>query len=143
VLFLVQVPLKHENRGMLGGAMMAQPSAPPSCAMDMAAEADDGGEAEESDVEQAVLGHGPNLGPYVEGYGSTLVRDPQFPIRITVQFYKATSNGVVSEADLDGIASNIGNVYEHADYVGSLVVPEGDRSRPTAWQTRSNQWFAW
>jgi hypothetical protein len=143
VLFLVQVPLKHENRGMLGGAMMAQPSAEPPCSMDMAAESDDGGEAEESDVEQAVLGHGPNLGPYVEGYGTTLVRDPQFPIRITVQFYKATSNGVVSESDLDGIASNIGNVYEHADYVGSLVVPENDRSRPTAWQTRPNQWFAW
>jgi hypothetical protein len=143
VLFLVQVPLKHENRGMLGGPMDAMAAQAP-CEAPMMEEADDGYDEERSDVEQAVLGHGPALGPYVEGYGTTLVRDPRFPIRITVQFYKATSNGIVSERDLDGIASNIGNVYEHADYVGSLVVPElGDRSRPTAWQTRPNQWFAW
>ncbi len=142
-LFLVQVPLKHKNRGYLGGAM---PSAPPpmakaaggGAALDMAME-----ESERSDVEQAVLGHGPNLGPFHEGTGVRLVRDPKFPIRVTVQFYKATSNGVVSEADLDGIAKNIGSVYEHADYVGSLVVPEGDPRRPTAWQTIPGEWFPW
>ena len=55
-----------------------------------------GGESKgQGDVEQAVLGHGPNLGPYNEGRGLRLVRDPKFPIRITVQFYKATDNGVV------------------------------------------------
>ena len=100
-------------------------------------------EAESSDVEQAVLGHGPNLGPYSEGSGVRLVRDPKFPIRVTVQFYKATSNGVVSESDLDGIAKSIGSVYEHADYVGSLVIPEGDPRRPTAWQTIPGEWFPW
>lgn len=140
MLFLVQVPLKHQNRGLLGGPMEAM--AAPPCEMEMADDSDQAA-GEESDVEQAVLGHGPDLGPYVEGYGTTLVRDPRFPVRITVQFYKATSNGIVEEADLDGIASNIGNVYEHADYVGSLVVPEDDRLRPTAWQSRPNQWFAW
>lgn len=36
-----------------------------------------------------------------------------------MQFYKATSNGVVSEAD---IAEQINRVYKQADYVGSLVV---------------------
>jgi hypothetical protein len=61
------------------------------------------------------------------------VRDERFPVRVTIQFYKATSNGVVSESDLDAIATSIGSVYEHADYVGSLVVPEGDRLRPTEW----------
>jgi hypothetical protein len=98
---------------------------------------------EESDVEQAVLGHGPNLGPYNEGRGLKLVRDPKFPVRVTVQFYKATSNGVVNEADLDGIAKSIGSVYEHADFVGSLVVPEGDARRPTAWQKIPREWFPW
>lgn len=142
VLFLVQVPLKHKNRGLLGGPMMPMAAAEPPCDMELAEEADEGG-GERSDVEQAVLGHGPNLGPYTEGYGTTLVRDPKFPIRITVQFYKATSNGVVSEADLDGIASTIGNVYEHADYVGSLVIPEDDVRRPTAWQSMPGEWFPW
>ena len=55
-------------------------------------------------------------------------------MRITVQFYKATSNGVVSDIDLDGISRSIGSVYEHADFVGSLVMPDGDPRRPTAWQ---------
>src|SRR2546425_11027067 len=56
-----------------------------------------------SDTERAVLGHGPHLGPFTEGYGTRLVRDPNFPIRITVQFYKATSTGVATAADLEAI----------------------------------------
>jgi len=96
-----------------------------------------------TDVERAVLGHGPHLGPFLEGYGSRLVRDGRFPIRITVQFYKATSNGVVSEADLDAVARNIASAYAHADYVGSLVLPQGDRARPTAWQHVPDEWFPW
>lgn len=142
VLFLVQVPLRHQNRGFLGGVY---PSAVAEAPMAPAAKAASSYEAaeEESDVEQAVLGHGPALGPYDEGRGLTLERDPQFPIRITVQFYKATSNGVVSDADLDGIAQSIGSVYEHADFVGSLVLPENDRRRPTAWQSVPNEWFPW
>jgi hypothetical protein len=142
VLFLVQVPLKHANRGYLGGLgggpppTFAAPAGAP--AKPMVAADKDG-----SDVEQAVLGHGPNLGPFNEGHGLRLVRDPAFPVRVTVQFYKATSNGVVSEADLDGIARSIGGVYEHAAFVGSLVVPEGDPRRPTAWQKMPGEWFPW
>ena len=144
VLFLVQIPLVHANQGRLGGAMPAPPpmSAPAgAAAAPMKKEA--AKDMDNSDVEQAVLGHGPNLGPYSEGHGLRLVRDPNFPIRITVQFYKATSNGVVSEKDLDGIARSIGSVYEHADFVGSLVMPEGDPRRPTAWQKVPNEWFPW
>ncbi|MFW5738800.1 MAG: hypothetical protein ACOC1F_00395, partial [Myxococcota bacterium] len=139
-LFLIQVPLKHKNRGYLGGVV--EEAEMPTMA-DGAGAAPMKSAARSSDVEQAVLGHGPNLGPYHEGTGVRLVRDPKFPIRVTVQFYKATSNGVVSESDLDLVAKNIGSVYEHADYVGSLVIPEGDPRRPTAWQTIPNEWFPW
>ncbi|MBK8251923.1 MAG: hypothetical protein IPK82_04565 [Polyangiaceae bacterium] len=146
VLFLVQVPLVHAQRGVLGGAMPASPpmeaAGAPSKPASKASMADSG-EMERSDVEQAVLGHGPNLGPYNEGHNLRLVRDPKFPIRITVQFYKATSNGVVSDADLDGISKSIGSVYEHADFVGSLVLPEDDTRRPTAWQKMPREWFPW
>ena len=99
--------------------------------------------AEKSDVEQAVLGHGPNLGLFDEGRRLRLERDPTFPVRITVQFYKATSNGIASDIDLDGIARSIGSVYEHADFVGSLVVPDGDPRRPTSWQRVPREWFPW
>jgi hypothetical protein len=145
VLFLVQVPLRHHNVGRLGGAvpsasMAAGAPAPAPAAAPMAAPSK---KAEKSDVEQAVLGHGPNLGPFNEGHRLRLERDPQFPVRITVQFYKATSNGIASDIDLDSIARSIGSVYEHADFVGSLVLPEGDPRRPTAWQKVPREWFPW
>jgi hypothetical protein len=151
VLFLVQIPLKHKQMGVLGGAFPSTVSGPkggsagapkPSmapAAPPMAAPAD----SQRSDVEQAVLGHGPNLGPYNEGRNLKLERDPKFPVRITVQFYKATSNGVVSDVDLDSIVRSIGGVYEHAEFVGSLVLPEGDPRRPTAWQKVPHEWFPW
>jgi hypothetical protein len=146
VLFLIQVPLRHENRGRLGGPMDEQDSMAEAAPAPMAQSAPGAGaskRAESSDVEQAVLGHGRNRGPFNEGKGLRLERDPRFPIRITVQFYKATSNGVVDEADLDRIARSIGSVYEHADVVGSLVLPEDDRRRPTAWQRIPGEWFPW
>lgn len=155
-LFLIQVPLKHRDRGALGGPMenkgmaadeeMAEGAAP-APPMSAAAPGSGGGMSapakEKSNVEQAVLGHGKSRGPFEEGANLRLERDDRFPIRITVQFYKATSNGVADEKDLDGIASNIGSVYEHASFVGSLVVPQGDRLRPTEWQKIPNQWFPW
>ncbi|MEZ4438134.1 MAG: hypothetical protein R3B72_03555 [Polyangiaceae bacterium] len=141
VLFLVQVPLKHRaprfaQPMMAEDAMEAAAGAPAPMAPSMR-------RAGGSDVEQAVLGHGRARGPYVEGSGLRLERDPRFPIRITVQFYKATSNGVVDDRDLDSIAKTIGNVYEHADFVGSLVLPPGDSLRPTAWNQPQPRWFAW
>lgn len=157
VLFLVQVPLKHAQLGRLGGALpggggMGKGSAAPASAAPAkmlpkpsakrASAADEPGMAP-SDVEQAVLGHGPNVGPFDEGHRLSIERDPRFPIRITVQFYKATSNGAVSDIDLDSISRSIGSVYEHADAVGSLVMPDGDPRRPTAWQKVPHEWFPW
>lgn len=136
MLMLVQVPLKHRNRGVLWG--LPVPTAAMPAPAPAAAEKSRG-----SDVEQAVLGHGPLLGPYREGSGDKLERDPNFPIRITVQFYKATSNGIVDDADLDAIQRSIAAVYNHADYVGSLVVPEGDPTRPTSWWPRRPADWPW
>lgn len=92
-----------------------------------------------SDVENAVIGHGEDLGPVVEGHKMKLERDDRFPVRVTVQFYKATSNGVVSDADLEEAKKQIDKVYAKGDYVGSLVVPEGGRHRPTDWHLGRTQ----
>jgi hypothetical protein len=62
-----------------------------------------------------------------------MVRDDRFPIRVTVQFYKATDNGVATPDDIRQIAQQITRVYEDASYVGSLVVPEEKMVRPTGW----------
>ena len=93
-------------------------------------------------MEQAVLGHGDDLGPFREMAGLRLERDDRFPVRVTVQFYRATSNGVVSQQDLADVNEMIGKVYEDADYVGSLVVPEGERNRPTDW-IKDEQKVSW
>jgi hypothetical protein len=83
-----------------------------------------------SDVEAAVIGHGEVEGPFTEVDNLAIERDPRFPIRVTVQFYKGTSNGVVSAADMKTIHQQIAQVYEDADYVGSLVVGS-QTDRPT------------
>jgi hypothetical protein len=124
---------EEESGGLGGMGAPAQESAMPAPAAAPS--------KRRSDVEQAVLGHGRVEGKFEEGGRQRLERDERFPVRVTVQFYKATSNGVVSSADLDAIATGIGNVYEHADFVGSLVVPEGDRNRPTEWQNSSGRLF--
>ncbi|MCC7070012.1 MAG: hypothetical protein IT383_01735 [Deltaproteobacteria bacterium] len=142
MLLIVQVPLKYKEPdyrgygyGSGGGGMMADEA----MAMPAAAEPPADSEAKaarrsaRSDVEAAVIGHGEDLGPVVEGNKLKLERDDRFPVRVTVQFYKATSNGVVSDADLEDAKKQIDKVYARGDYVGSLVVPEGSRHRPTDW----------
>jgi hypothetical protein len=91
-------------------------------------------ESRSIDVELAVLGHGPVLGPYTELDDLTIERDGRFPVRVTVQFYQATATGRPTTADIKLLAGQIKQVYANADYVGSLVVPNrADRERPTAW----------
>ncbi len=136
MMMLIQVPLKQKERprrqffGMNELAAEAGPAP-----MQAQRRARDTGV---SDVEQAVLGHGDALGPHGECGGLALERDARFPVRVTVQFYKATSNGVVSDSDLDDLERSIQRVYKDADYVGSLVVPatDKDRQRPTGWIDR-------
>ncbi len=96
----------------------------------------------ESDVEVAVIGHGEVEGPFTEVDSLDIERDPRFPVRVTVQFYKATSNGIVSEGDMAEIANQIERVYAEADYVGSLVV-DGDTSRPTEYDGPKQQPADW
>ena len=83
-----------------------------------------------SDVEDAVIGHGEVEGPFTEIGGFPIERDERFPVRVTVQFYKATSNGVLSADDVNEMAEQIDRVYRDADYVGSLVT-QGETGRPT------------
>jgi hypothetical protein len=125
VVLLIQVPLKHKEQARWGGylddmMMESTPMAAPSAAM------------RSSDVENAVIGHGETEGPFSEINDLAIERDARFPVRVTVQFYKATSNGVVSARDIADIRRQIDRVYADGDYVGSLVT-EGWTGRPTEW----------
>ena len=145
MVMVVQVPLIHRYDPPLleapSGA--ASPSANDAAASAAPAPASksSGGVARRSDVETAVIGHGEDAGPFGEMQNMRLERDEQFPIRVTVQFYRATSNGVVSDSDLSDVKQQIDNVYRNGDFVGSLVVPNNDRPRPTAWtRARTPGW---
>lgn len=133
VLLFIQVPLVHRapsrGYGAIDGIGASAGAAPPPTPSPTSRSAS----RERSDVEVAVLGHGEAEGPFIERNGLRLQRDTRFPIRVTVQFYRATSNGVVSDDDLRDVAQQIERVYAEGDWVGSLVVPEGPRHRPTDW----------
>lgn len=84
-------------------------------------------------VEDAVIGHGKVEGPYTEIGGLEVRRDARFPVRVTVQFYKATEDGQVTPGDIEDIKKQIDKVYAQADYVGSLVT-QGHTGRPTEYE---------
>ncbi len=133
MVLLIQVPLKQRN-----------PEPPPPLPS-----ASSGGVFKEmcvveeaSDVEEAVIGHGKTLGPFVEIDNLEITRDERFPVRVTVQFYQATSNGIVSEADVSRLAGQIDRVYAKSDAVGSLVT-EGKTGRVTEYAGLKRQPPGW
>ncbi len=137
MVLLIQIPLKYREAsrpaysGGMGGAEMSAPAS-------AGAMKRDGG----SDVEAAVIGHGALEGPFGEFENLDIRRDERFPVRVTVQFYKATSNGVVSPQDLNEIRAQIDEVYAYGDYVGSLVTG-GDTGRPTEYWGSKVQPASW
>jgi len=130
MVLLIQVPLKQ--RRPMGETTMLYSSAAAPEAMEMA----------KSDVEAAVIGHGEIEGPFTEIDGLPIERDERFPIRVTVQFYKATSNGIVAAEDMEAIARQIERVYSEGDYVGSLVV-DGPSDRPTEYDGSKDEPSNW
>ncbi len=132
VVLIIQVPLKQRqvvreewdaDYGAYGAAPMAEAAqAAPKSSL----------RAERSDVEVAVVGHGDTEGIYDEFGDLAIERDTRFPVRVTVQFYKATSNGVVTAQDIADIRDQIDRVYDNAEWVGSLVT-DGYTARATEW----------
>jgi hypothetical protein len=129
LLMLIQVPLRVE-RPRREWAMGAAAPAPAMKSTDKSSAMAESADA----MEQAVLGHGELEGPFTELAGLAIERDPRFPVRVTVQFYQATSSGRVTPAEVGKLAGLIDAVYTKGDFVGSLVVGERrDPPRPTAW----------
>ena len=139
MVMLIQVPLKHrEERRFepIGGA--AKDSAAPTASAEKMHMPRRAG----SDVENAVIGHGRDEGPFVEMDRLNVERDDRYPVRVTVQFYKATSNGIVSDDDVNQIKSDIDRVYRSTDSVGSLVT-QGDTGRATEYYGRKVRPGSW
>ncbi len=84
-----------------------------------------------SDMEAAVIGSGEAEGPFTEIDGIEIERDPNFPVRVTVQFYLATATGQMTQDDVDSIYEQINAVFEQGDYISSLVTGGGTTGRIT------------
>lgn len=121
MVLLVQIPLKQKNPMRFEDAYFG-------CLAEEELMYEAAGAV--SDVENAVIGHGEWEGPFTEIDNLEIERDERFPVRVTVQFYKATSNGIVSKEDMQEINEQIGKVYAQSEYVGSLV-SEGETGRIT------------
>merc|ERR1719474_1658182 len=61
-----------------------------------------------------------------------LQRDQRFPVRVTLQYYKATDNGAINGEIMDDIVKQLEASQKQADFMGSLVT-EYDTNRPTEW----------
>merc|ERR1712083_170337 len=61
-----------------------------------------------------------------------LERDERYPVRVTLQYYKATDNGAVDKEIMDDIVKQLEASQKQADFMGSLVT-EYDPNRPTEW----------
>lgn len=132
MVLIIQVPLiQRQPMQFWGPVEEGESMAEPSAAGDF-----------RSDVENAVIRHGELEGPFTEIDRLAIRRDPDFPVRVTVQFYKATSNGIVNENDMTAIAEQIERVYDDADYVGSLVV-DGPSDRPTEYDGPKDEPAGW
>ncbi|MEW6733288.1 MAG: hypothetical protein AB1489_18310 [Acidobacteriota bacterium] len=123
MVLLIQIPLKQKNPMRFNYYGVSSE----------VIEVTGGTSVTHSDVENAVIGHGELEGPFTEIDNLEIERDERYPIRVTVQFYKATSNGVVSRADIKSIKEQIDRVYAQSDYVGSLVT-EGETGRVTEYE---------
>ncbi|CAK4759977.1 unnamed protein product [Aphanomyces euteiches] len=76
-----------------------------------------------ADVEPAMVGLGTSHGAFPKlSEHANIQRDPNFPIRVTLQFYQATSNGIVTESIIDKLARQMEEVKTKATWCGSLVV---------------------
>jgi len=91
-----------------------------------------GGGSISSDVEDATIQIGHPEGEFYELKGMTIERDPRFPIRVTLQYYKATSNGICSESDISSLSEQLKASRKYAEAIGSLVVTENS-GRSTEW----------
>lgn len=119
MLLIIQVPLKQKeevedttSRKKKGGIVVRSRGAPNV----------------KCDVEAAILKVGADEGPFHEIKDLPIERDPRYPIRVTMQFYKATSNGAVTAEVMNSIAEELLGARKWAVAISSLVTETTNRT---------------
>jgi len=67
-----------------------------------------------------------------------LERNQEYPVRVTLQYYKATDNGAVDKEIMDDVVKQLEASQKQSDFMGSLVT-EYDPQRPTEWTANPKQ----
>lgn len=103
-------------------------------------------------VESAIIKVGEDEGEFSEINGLRMERDTRFPIRVTMQYYKATSNGAVDSAVLESIAEELQGARKWAVAISSLVTETTNRTTehsqvpswwPSFWAEHALQFGQW
>eukprot|EP01091_Cochliopodium_minus_P016945 TRINITY_DN6504_c0_g1_i1.p1 TRINITY_DN6504_c0_g1~~TRINITY_DN6504_c0_g1_i1.p1 ORF type:complete len:592 (+),score=180.15 TRINITY_DN6504_c0_g1_i1:30-1805(+) len=84
---------------------------------------------EKSNVEHAIIKVGEDEGEFPDFNNLEIERDTKYPVRVTLQYYKATSNGVIDEEVISQISNELKESRKYATSIGSLVV--NNSNRPT------------
>ncbi len=158
-LFIFQVPLKqqHKYRGYVSGSSFAcnmQPAgcAPPPYVQELCSYQEPEPEEEVCDlsfelfeevnerhvekkikhkgIEHAILALGNDKGKFSNYENYKLQRDPQYPIRCTIQFYQVTDTLAIKEEQFQFFNEKINSIYKSGEAMGSLVV-DRDQGRKT------------
>jgi len=125
MVMIIQVPLAQKRPAPVDDCLTNEECEGGGCWDDCDGESD-----EEADVEDAIIKIGESEGVFREIGDLDISRDPRFPVRVTLQFYKATANGVVDTESMETIAKQLDNSKKYADEIGSLVV-SGNTNRAT------------
>ncbi len=83
-------------------------------------------------IEHAVLSLGKERGIFQGTEDLTLERDPEFPIRCTIQYYQITDTLDIPSTVFENFSAKINHVYNSGEAMGSLVV-----DRPSKRKTES------
>jgi len=90
---------------------------------------------EDADVEDAIISVGEVEGEFREIGDLEIKVDERYPVRVTLQYYKATSNGVIDEDVMAEVYQQLVDARSFGENVGSLVVG-GDTGRTTEFTTK-------
>lgn len=93
----------------------------------------------QNNTEDAIIKIGESEGAFQKCSGCKIERDPSFPVRVTLQYYKCTDNGVIDANVVQAIADQLKEAQKKADFVGSLVV-NPISNRPTEHYVQPQYW---
>ncbi len=114
VVMIIQVPLKKRKKAVFsfGSSVVLESYTPQSFGFGTTSAARSRG----VDVEDAIVKVGAPEGPFIEVNDLEIERDERFPVRVTLQFYKTTSNGEVNEPIMKQIYDQITAVHANASH---------------------------